>query len=187
MGAVVVNGVRTRHAAPTCCASWAYVTDADTATGQVADLAAQAIAALQQLNRLVSYARHDGREPDPAALARQAHLLRSAVVLGAEATAARAGRLQRKYHALFVRLRDRREDYLRFVCDPRVPFHNVAEQTIRMPKLRIKVSGSMRTLTGAEHFAAIRSYTATAVRYGIGMLDVLIQAAMGSPWIPATV
>ena len=59
-------------------------------------------------------------------------------------------------------------------------------QTIRMPKLRIKVSGSMRTLTGAEHFAAIRSYTATAVRHGIGMLDALIQAATGNPWIPTT-
>jgi transposase len=162
-----------------------YVTD--TATGQVADLAAQAIRALQQLNRLVAVARADGREPDPADLAEQAQLLRSAVVLGAEVTAARAGKLQRKYHALFVRLRDRRDDYLRFVADPRVPFdNNPAEQTIRMPKLRIKVSGSMRTLTGAEHLAAIRSYTATAVRHGIGMLDALIQATTGTPWIPAT-
>lgn len=160
----------------------------DTATGQVADLAAQAITALQQLNRLVSAARAQSGEPDPADLAAQAQLLRSAVVLGAEATAARVGKLQRKYHALFVRLRDRREDYLRFAADSRVPFdNNAAEQTIRMPKLRIKVSGSMRTLTGAEHFAAIRSYTATAVRHGIGMLDALIQAATGNPWTPATV
>lgn len=163
-----------------------YVTD--TATGQVADLAAQAIGALRQMNRLVTVARVEGAEPDPGDLAEQAHLLRSAVVLGAEVTAARAGKLQRKYHALFVRLRDRREDYLRFVADPRVPFdNNAAEQTIRMPKLRIKVSGSMRTLTGAEHFAAIRSYTATAVRHSVGMLDALIQAAAGTPWIPATI
>jgi transposase len=163
-----------------------YVTD--TATGQGADLAAQAIRALQQLHRLVSVARAGGGEPDPAEVAEQAHLLRSAVVLGAETTAARAGKLQRKYHALFVRLRDRRDDYLRFVADPQVPFdNNAAEQTIRMPKLRIKVSGCMRTLTGAEHFAAIRSYTATAVRHGTGMLDALIQAATGNPWIPATV
>lgn len=162
-----------------------YVTD--TATGLVADLATQAIRALQHLHRLVTAARAQGAEPDPADLAEQQHLLRSAVVLGAEATAARAGTLQRKYHALFVRLRDRREDYLRFVTNPAVPFdNNSAEQTIRMPKLRIKVSGSMRTLTGAEHFAAIRSYTATAARQGIGMLDALIQAATGTPWIPAT-
>jgi transposase len=42
------------------------------------------------------------------------------------------------------------------------------------------------TLTGAEHFAAIRSYTATATRQGIGMLDALITAAAGTPWIPTT-
>jgi transposase len=159
----------------------------DTATGQVADLAAQAIRALQQLHRLIAGARATRGEPDPATIGEQQHLLRSAVVLGAEATAARAGTLQRKYHALFVRLRDRREDYLRFLTDPAVPFdNNPAEQTIRMPKLRIKVSGCMRTLTGAEHFAAIRSYTATAVRNGVGMLDALIQAATGNPWTPAT-
>lgn len=157
----------------------------DTATGEVADLAAQAIQALQHLHRLAAGARADGGQPDPNAVADQQHLLRSAVVLGAHATAARAGKLQRKHHALFVRLRDRRDDYLRFVTDPAVPFdNNPAEQTIRMPKLRIKVSGCMRTLTGAEHFAAIRSYTATATRHGIGTLDALIQAAIGNPWIP---
>ena len=160
-----------------------YVTD--TATGPTEQLATQAISALQQLWRLVATARTAQAGPDPAAIAAQAHLLRSAVVLGAEATAARASQLQRKHHALFVRLRDRRADYLRFVDDPRVPFdNNAAEQTIRMPKLRIKVSGCLRTLTGAQDFAAIRSYTATAVRQGIGMLDALIQAATGKPWIP---
>jgi hypothetical protein len=86
---------------------------------------------------------------------------------------------------LFVRLRDRRDDYLRFVTDPAVPFdNNSSERTIRMPKLRTKVSGSMRTTTGAEHFAAIRSYIATAARQGINSLDALIQAATGNPWIP---
>lgn len=159
----------------------------DTATGQVADLAGQAIDALRRLNRLTVTARADGREPDSADLAEQTHLLRSAVVLGAEATADRTDKLHRKYHALFVRLRDRRADYLRFLTDPAVPFdNNPAERTIRMPKLRIKVSGSMRTMTGAEHFAAIRSYTATATRHGINMLDALTRAAAGSPWIPTT-
>jgi transposase len=162
-----------------------YVTD--TATGQVADLAQQAIDALRGLHHLVTTARADGVEPDPATISEQQHLLRCAVVLAANATAERANKLQRKHHALFVRLRDRRDDYLRFVTNPAVPFdNNPAEQTIRMPKLRIKVSGCMRTLTGAEHFAAIRSYTATAVRHGINTLDALIQAATGNPWIPAT-
>ena len=36
----------------------------------------------------------------------------------------------------------------------------------------------------AEQFAAIRSHTATAVRHGQNMLDVLVQAADANPWIP---
>jgi transposase len=163
-----------------------YVTD--TATDQVTALATQAITALRALKTLTDQRRADPDGTDDEAIARHAHHLRSAVILACQATAARTGKLQRKHHALFVRLRDRREDYLRFVTDPRVSFdNNPAEQTIRMPKLRIKVSGCMRTLTGAQHFAAIRSYTATAVRHGHTMLDALIQAIQGNPWIPATV
>jgi len=160
-----------------------YVTD--TATGEVADHAEQAVLALRRLNRLTADAHAAGQTPDAEKVAFYLHVLRSAVVLGCQATAARTSKLERKYHALFVRLRDRRDDYLRFVTDPAVPFdNNRAERTIRMPKLRVKVSGSMRTTTGAEHFAAIRSYTATATRQGIDTLDALIQAATGNPWIP---
>jgi hypothetical protein len=158
-----------------------YVTD--TATGPVADHAQQAATALRRLNRLIADAAE--QTPEPEKLAFYQHVLHSAVVLGVAATAARASKLERKYHALFIRLRDRRDDYLRFVTDPAVPFdNNASERTIRMPKLRVKVSGSMRTTTGAEHFAAIRSYTATAARQGIDTLDALIQAATGNPWIP---
>jgi len=60
------------------------------------------------------------------------------------------------------------------------------DRTIRMPKLRIKVSGCMRTLAGARDFAAIRSYTATAIAHGHNMLNVLIQAAARKPWTPTT-
>ncbi|MGW3808732.1 IS66 family transposase [Micromonospora sp. NPDC005113] len=113
--------------------------------------------------------------------------LRSAVVLGANATADRDTALTGKYHALFTRLRDRRDDYLRFLTHPGVPFdNNPAEQTIRMPKLRIKVSGCMRTLIGAQHFAAIRSCTTTAARHGINIYDALTQAVTGTPWTPAS-
>jgi transposase len=158
-----------------------YVTD--TATGPVTKHAEQAATALRRLNRLIADAAEQA--PDAEKVSFYQHVLHSAVVLGVQATAARASKLERKYHALFVRLRDRRDDYLRFVTDPAVPFdNNRAEQTIRMPKLRVKVSGSMRTMTGAEHFAAIRSYTATAARQGIDILDALIQAATGNPWIP---
>ncbi len=51
----------------------------------------------------------------------------------------------------------RRDDYLRFAHDLRVPFDE-AEQVIRMSKLRIKVSGCMRSMAGAEVFCAIRCH-----------------------------
>ena len=54
-----------------------------------------------------------------------------------------------------------------------------------MSKLRIKVSGCMRSMQGAETFCAIRSYLATATRHGIDWLGALIRAAQGAPWIPA--
>jgi transposase len=80
----------------------------------------------------------------------------------------------------------RADDYLRFAHDLRVRFdNNEAERVIRMSKLRIKVSGCLRSMTGAQTFCAIRSYLATATRHGIGWLDALTQAAQGNPWVPA--
>jgi hypothetical protein len=113
--------------------------------------------------------------------------LTSALVLGKIATSERATKLECKYNALFTRMIKRWDDYLRYTHDPRVRFdNNAAEQTIRMPKLRVKVSGSLRSMDGAQDFAAIRSYIATAARAGQNVLEVLVQAAAGTPWIPAT-
>ncbi|HUZ54781.1 MAG TPA: IS66 family transposase, partial [Streptosporangiaceae bacterium] len=79
---------------------------------------------------------------DPAAMARARREFRSAVLIGFRDTAPRAGPLMKKHQALARRLRDRRDDYLRFTTDPAVPFdNNPAEREIRMGKLRIKVSG----------------------------------------------
>ena len=47
----------------------------------------------------------------------------------------------------------------------------------------------MRTLTGADHFAAIRSYTAytaTTAKHGLTMLNALTRLTTGDPWQPAT-
>jgi hypothetical protein len=80
---------------------------------------------------------------------------------------------------------DRQADYLRFATDFRVPFdNNAAEREIRMIRLREKVSGYMRTFTGAQDFAAIRSYLATAAKHGIGFLHALTELVTGHPWLP---
>jgi transposase len=159
----------------------------DTAPQHVADLAKQATDALLKIKELVDAAAQTDVDVDPDALAHQKRLLKSALILAKTATSARATKLERKYHALFTRMIKRWDDYLRYTQDPQVPFdNNPAEQTIRMPKLRVKVSGCFRSLDGAQDFAAIRSYIATAARAGQNTLDALVQAATGTPWIPAT-
>jgi hypothetical protein len=62
----------------------------------------------------------------------------------------------------------------------------IAEREVRMSKLRIKVSGSMRSIAGARAFRAIRSCLSTAAKHGISKLDALIRAASGSAWVPQT-
>ena len=53
-----------------------------------------------------------------------------------------------------------------------------------MVKIRQKISGCLRTLTGAQHFAAIRSYTATAGKNNINIYQALVQLAEGNAWPP---
>lgn len=87
------------------------------------------------------------------------------------------GRVKRRVgHNLLIRLRDRKDDVLRFLTDPRVPFsNNIAEQAVRMMKVRLKISGSFRSLAGVRTFVTIRSVLATARKQGWNILDTLTQ------------
>jgi transposase len=89
----------------------------------------------------------------------------------------RRGRTKKRVgHNLVIRMRDHRESVLRFITDPAVPFtNNQAEQDVRMMKVRLKVSGGFRSMTGAESFAILRSVISTARKQGIGILDALTQ------------
>jgi transposase len=159
----------------------------DTAAKDVADLAEQATDAMLAIKKLVEAVATSRADLDLDALAHQKQLLRSALILGRTATSRRATKLERKYHALFTRMINRWDDYLRYTHNPKIHFdNNAAERTIRMPKLRVKVSGCLRSMDGAQDFAAIRSYIATTARAGQNVLDALVQATTGTPWIPAT-
>ena len=86
---------------------------------------------------------------------------------------------------LALRLRDRREEFLHFTTDFRVAFsNNCAEQAIRMIKIKTKVSGGFRTLTGAQTFLAIRGYISTVRKNGLRAADALRNALLGNPWMP---
>jgi transposase len=63
---------------------------------------------------------------------------------------------------------------LRFLIDFDVPFtNNLAEQDLRMMKLKMKISGSFRTLEGAQIFATHRSIVSTARKHGCNILRTL--------------
>lgn len=149
-----------------------------------ANQAADALIALQKLVTEAIAASADVIEAD--ALAEQVRLYRSAVQIGINQTAARTSDTMRKHNALARRLRDRQDDYLRFTRVWRIPpDNNGSERDIRMIKLRQKVSGCLRTLTGARQFCAIRSYLSTATKHGKQFFDVLVMLTEGRPWLPA--
>lgn len=91
----------------------------------------------------------------------------------------RRGRIPRRVgHNLLLRLSTRKEDVLRFLTDPNVPFtNNLAEQDGRMMKLRQKISGGFRSQDGAKDFAIIRSVLSTARKQGWNMLQTLTGEA----------
>lgn len=88
---------------------------------------------------------------------------------------------QSKALNLIDRLRDRADDVWRFAIDHNVPFsNNVAEQAVRMPKVKQKVSGGFRSQAGLETFCTIRSYLATLHKQGTNLFHALALAFQGS-------
>jgi transposase len=87
---------------------------------------------------------------------------------------ARGRQPRRVGHNLLLRLSVRKQDVLRFLTDPRVPFtNNLAERDGRMMKLRQKISGGFRSEDGAKDFAVIRSVLSTARKQGWDILHAL--------------
>jgi transposase len=79
---------------------------------------------------------------------------------------------------LLLRFANRRQDVLRFLADPNVPFtNNQAERDGRMMKVKQKVSGCFRSLDGAMDFAVIRSFISTAKKQGCNVIQALTQDA----------
>jgi len=90
----------------------------------------------------------------------------------------RGRKARRTGHNLLLRLVSRRQDVLRFLTNPNVPFtNNQAEGDVRMMKVKQKISGGFRSLEGAMDFAIIRSFISTAKKQGWNLIYTLTQDA----------
>ncbi len=89
---------------------------------------------------------------------------------------------QSKAANLLRRLRNYADDVWRFATDHNVPFtNNLAEQAVRMPKVKQKISGCFRTKNGADTFCTLRSYLATMHKQGANLFHALTLTFQGNP------
>jgi transposase len=83
---------------------------------------------------------------------------------------------------LFRRLLHKTDEVLFFIRDLSVPFsNNLAEQDLRMEKVKQKISGCFRTFSGGELSCRVRSYISTARKQGWSIIDALVEAIQGTP------
>ena len=87
-----------------------------------------------------------------------------------------------KTQNLLDRFQRHKEEMVRFMKDFAIPFdNNIAEQAIRMMKIKQKISGCFRSKSGAQCFAIIRSYIDTIRKQGHSIADALKLAILGKP------
>jgi transposase len=90
------------------------------------------------------------------------------------------GRQKRRTgHNLAIRLRDYKDDALRFLFHSNVPFtNNQAEQDVRMIKVKQKISGGFRTLSGAQIFASTRTFLSSMRKQGVNLFQAILNPGL---------
>lgn len=86
-----------------------------------------------------------------------------------------------KTQNLLHRFGEYKDSILAFAYNFTVPFgNNLAEQAIRMMKVKQKISGCFRSQQGATDFATIRSYISTMKKQGKNIFDALDDPVCGN-------
>lgn len=92
---------------------------------------------------------------------------------------------RRTGHNLLLRLLYYKQDVLRFLHDPAVPFtNNDAERDLRMAKCKQKISGGFRSTQGAAQFARIRGFISTVRKQGLNVLSSIQSIFSANICIP---
>lgn len=94
------------------------------------------------------------------------------------------GRMKKgKRLSLIERLIAHKGEVCLFINDLRVPFtNNTAEQSVRMVKVKTKVSGCFRKVKGAENFVTIMSYLQTAAKHSINAYKAILEGLSGNSY-----
>ena len=88
-----------------------------------------------------------------------------------------------KVRSLIDRLRKHRDEALLFLTNFQVPFtNNLAEQSVRMAKVKGKVSGCLRTKSGADDFAAIMSFIGSVKKHEHNVFHAVMDAFLGNAY-----
>jgi len=147
-------------------------------------------ALLLEMNNAAHVARNKGRSRLPrrvlaAFRARYDELAQAGLAANPQPAGRKRDTLEAAGYNLAAALVKLKPEATRFATDLNVPYtNNAAESAIRMAKIHAKVSGCFQSLAGAQGFAAIRSYLATAAKHDIRALDALAQLFNGEAWMP---
>jgi len=145
---------------------------------------------LSEMNSAAHAARNKGKHRLPrrmlaAFLARYDDLAAAGLAANPQPTGRKRDTIEAAGYNLAAALVKLKPEATRFATDLDVPFtNNAAESAIRMTKIHAKVSNCFQSLAGAQGFAAIRSYLATAAKHDVGALDALAQLFGGEAWMP---
>jgi transposase len=105
-------------------------------------------------------------------------------LLASNAPKKRGKKKQHPTKNLWDRLTNFQQETLAFMYDLQVPFtNNLGERDIRMSKVKQKISGCFRSLSGAKTFCRTRGYISTAKKNGVNALDATINVFKGTPFV----
>ena len=86
-----------------------------------------------------------------------------------------------KSRNMLERFEQNQKSVLAFMYDFAIPFeNNLAEQDIRMMKVKQKISGCFRTMSGAKIFSRIRSYISTIRKQEMNLIKAIHAVVLGN-------